>query len=43
MLMRDKDEAAGIEAWVRYDLTQRYDSTLEEPVPTELLALLRAA
>ena len=42
MPVHDQDSTAGIQAWVRHDLTQRYDSTLYEPVPAELLALLGA-
>ena len=42
MPVRDKDATTGIEAWVRHELAQRYDSTLSEPIPADLLALLVA-
>ncbi len=39
--MREHQTTLGFEAWVHHDLTQRFDSTLYEPIPEELLALLR--
>jgi len=33
-------EAGAVEVWLRQGLSQRFDGTLSEPLPSELLALL---
>ena len=43
MLVRDKEQQAGIDAWVHHDLTQRFDPVLDEPIPAELLSLLQSS
>ncbi len=34
-------EQRALEQWTQRNLKERYDATLQEPVPDELLALLR--
>ena len=41
--VRDTDKQSDFEAWMHHDLTQRFDSTLDEPIPSELLALLKSS
>jgi len=36
-------EAGAVEVWLRQGLSQRFDGTLSEPLPSELLALLGEA
>jgi|GEM_PF-3110267 len=38
--IRDGQETKAVEAWLRRDLARRYDPTLREPLPAEILALL---
>ncbi len=38
---RDSQHQKAIDAWIASDLARRYDPTLAEPLPSDLLALLR--
>ena len=39
--IRHAPQHKAIEAWIAADLARRYEATLAEPLPADLLALLR--
>lgn len=38
---RDTQHQRAVDAWIAFDLARRYDPALAEPLPSDLLALLR--
>ncbi len=38
---RPRPQHKAIDAWIAADLARRYEATLAEPLPADLLALLR--